>query len=257
MIRIENRQLISASTGPSNDLFMPRISFHSACLRDSSSTISMPAIMSARSTVAPAGTGEPGGTNWIGIGIGRDSSIGSRRDERARDAGFRQLADPALEDRQPADDLGVTITGALEIRVQVGRKLPRVDQNQPGTTALTVTVPSASTPCGFLYAWTTRPREGHRIVRATDRHIAIGHVRNGVDAGERGKNLSEIDLSSNFVPTLLHRQRRTTDRHQRAISDRDEHEPVGRVVLVNRRACPSWRMCRREHEHRERSAGSR
>ena len=26
---------------------------------------------------APSGTGEPGGTNWIEIGIGRDSSIGS------------------------------------------------------------------------------------------------------------------------------------------------------------------------------------
>ena len=77
MIRIENRQLISASTGPSNDLFIRRISAHSARPRASSSTISIPAITSARSTIAPSGTGEPGGTNWIGIGIGRDSSIGS------------------------------------------------------------------------------------------------------------------------------------------------------------------------------------
>ena len=89
----------------------------------------------------------------------------SRGDQRVGDARLRQLANPTLEHRQPAHNLDVAVSGALQIcgGLHGVRKLPRTDQTirrsddqkKPGTTALTVTVASAFTSAGFLCATTT------------------------------------------------------------------------------------------------------
>ena len=167
MIRIENRQLISASTGPSNDLFMPRISFHSASRRASSSTSSIPAITSARSTRAPSGTGVPGGTNWIAIGIGRDSSIGSAAISARVTPAFassrtrrsRTVSPPtSCAWRSPVVSRKATVTSP--------RKLPR-DQG-PGRTTRDRHVPSAPSSVGFLCAADDVARERHVVVGRAD-----------------------------------------------------------------------------------------
>ena len=116
MIRIENRQLISASTGPSNDLFIRRISAHSA--RAARRVVDQLDAGDHVRALAPRALrrGVPGATNSTGIGSGRASSIGARRDDRPRRAGLRDLADAPLERGQPADDLRVPVAGGLEER---------------------------------------------------------------------------------------------------------------------------------------------
>ena len=114
VIRIENRQLISASTGPSNDLFMPRISAHSAARRAASSTSSIPAITSARSTRAPSGTARAR-PDELDRDRQRPRELDRRRrHDRPRRALLRDLAHPPLERGQPADPLRVPIAGRLE-----------------------------------------------------------------------------------------------------------------------------------------------
>ena len=108
VIRIENRQLISASTGPSCDLFIRRISDHSARSRAASSTSSIPPMTSARSTArprvrrVPAARTRPGSASAARLdGLAGDDAA-SRRPSRARGPGARGRSRHRREQRRDA-----------------------------------------------------------------------------------------------------------------------------------------------------------